>query len=219
MPLNPFYLSDAMRDVLAAKVRRNNAVAVWFYAPGFVQEGGSFSDEAVRGLTGIRAGHLDEEGKPELRITRGDHPITAECGATTVLGAKRPYGPVFFANDPEATVLARLSPGDQAGLVVREFDRWRSVYFATPRLTTQLVRGLVRYAGGHVYSTSDDIIDASSRFVMMHSSSEGTKRIALPAPRRVTDVLSGRELGVRLDTIQFETSAGETRIFQLDEPK
>jgi len=122
-----------------------------------------------------------------------------------------------FPTDPDATHLGTLTPTDHAGLVVREFGDWRSVYFAAPAMTTDLFRGLVRYAGGHVYSTTDDVFDANSRYLMLHTSSAGPKEIHLPNPCNVRDVISNKSVGDGITTIRFDARRpGETHLFELN---
>ena len=116
--LNPFYLTDELREAIARKVRRNNAVAVWFYAPGFIREDGSFSEEGIESLTGIRVRHVRRKVKLGLDVANLDHPITAGLQGKHIEGSwkNHPVDPVFFADDPSATVLGRLTPGGDAGL-------------------------------------------------------------------------------------------------------
>ena len=217
--LNPFYLDNETRQAIRRKVRRDGAVSVWFYAPGFLGPDGSFREEAIGDLTGIRVRHQAEERPLDLAVTNFDHAITAEVCQSDCFESTAPLGPVFWADDPEALMLGRLSPGGPAGLVVREFDSWRSVYCAAPGVPTAILRGLVRYAGGHVYSTSDDPFSANERYLMIHTSTGGMKRIALPGPREVTDVLEGDIVGRDARSIDVELPAGVTRIYRLQSPE
>jgi len=217
--LNCFYLDDTIRKAVKSKVRKNNAVSAWFYAPGFLRADGTCGDEAMGDLTGIRLRHRLDEQPFRPVLTHFDHPISRELTRSDAFEPTAPIGPVFWADDPKAVVLARLSPGGRPGLVVRNFGSWRSVYCATPDVPTAILRGLVRYAGGHVYSTTDDPLDANGNYVMIHTSTAGKKRIVLPEPRDVRDVWTGRLIGRNLGTIDVELPDGVTRIFDLGSPK
>jgi len=216
--LNPFYLTDSMREAIKAKVRRNNAVAVWFYAPGFVAEDGTLNARGVGDLTGIAVRHAEEERALHLAITNFDHPITAELDRSDALGRTEPLGPVFWADDPQAQVLGRLDPDGKAGMALREFGTWRSVYCASPIMSTGVLRGLARYAGAHVYSTSDDPFYANHNYAMIHTATGGLKQIDLPEPRDVSDAVSGEGLARNAATIRIEISEHTTRIFRLAPP-
>lgn len=214
--LNGFVMSEDTRKAIARKIRRDNAVAVWFYAPGFILEDGSFSEEAIEQLTGIRVRHAREEAVLGLDLTDASHPITSETDIGHVAGTKEPVEPVFYVDDPNTTVLGRLTGTSRAGLAVREFNNWRSVYFAAPAMSPALFRGLARYAGGHVYCTTNDVLDANSRYVMLHTTSPGEKVIRLPGEYEVRDLLHDRVVIRSGDTIRFEaTSVGETYLFEL----
>lgn len=212
--LNPFRLSDATRAAIAAKVRRNNAVAVWFYAPGFMKIDGTLDEQGIEALTGIRVRHARQSANLALDV-KGDHPIAA--GITErVAGTKDPVAPVFFVDDLKATVLGTLADLGKPGLAVREFDNWRSVYFAGPTMTPALFRNLARYAGCHVYSESNDVFNANSRYVMLHAATPGEKRIALPGTADVRNVITGETIGHGVDAIRFEAAhVGDTRLFEL----
>lgn len=217
--LNPYYLSDELRAAIKAKVRRNGAVAVWFYAPGFARPDGTRSDDHVTDLTGIRVRHADEERRLRPVLTNFAHPITAELDRSDVFERSEPIGPAFWADDPEATVLARLESDGQPAIAVRDFGSWRSVYCASPAMTTGLLRGLVRYSGGHMYSTSDDVFYANRRFAMLHTVTRGPKEILLPEPCHVYNVLDGSEVARNAKVIRAELPAATTRIYRLEKPR
>jgi hypothetical protein len=213
--LNPFHLTDAMRSAIKAKVRRNNAVAVWFYAPGFVSEDGKLNPAAIGDLTGIAVRHAEEERGLHTAITNFDHSITAEVDRSNVLGRTEPLGPIFWVDDPQAVTLGRLAPDGKVGMAVREFSQWRSVYCASPVVSTSLLRGLARYAGVHIYSTTDDPFFANNNYAMIHTATAGMKEIRLPHPCDVSDALTGESLGRATATIRLDISEKTTRIFRL----
>lgn len=217
--LNPFYVSDAMREAVKKKTRRNGAVSVWFYAPGFIKEDGTFSEEAMRDLTGIHLRHRLEERPLDLTVTDFAHPTLSEVDRSDVFDRTQKLGPIFYADDPDAAVLGRMLPNGEAGMVVRDFGTWRSVYCATPAVPTAVLRGLVRYAGGHVYSTSDDVLYANRNYLMLHTVTGGKKHIALPDARDVYDALQGQLVGRALSSIDTELPDGVTRIYRLVRPE
>lgn len=216
--LNGFRALPQLREAVRAKTRRHNAVTVWFYAPGFLDEHGGFSEEGIADLTGIRVRHVRDSAAVELKLSDGVHPLTAGL-AGPVAGTREPLDPVFFADDPEATVLGELMPVGRPGLAVREFDTWRSVYFAAPTMSSELFRRLTRYAGGHVYSESDDVFDANSRYVMLHASAPGLKSLHLPGLYNVRNVVTGDLVARAASTLTLHAERmGQTYLFELSEP-
>jgi len=208
--LNAFIVDEDTREAIKARVRRGNAVAVWVYAPGYVTQDG-FSQAGLSDLTGlsIRAG--EEELPGELTLTGPDHPVTACLPPTTK--ASWTLSPSFTVDDPQATVLGTTA--GRATLAVRQLDDWRSVYSMLP-LSRELLQGLCRYAGAHVYSESFDTFYANAGYAMIHTATEGVKRIALPGKADVTELVSGKQLGEGIRVIEQDLPAGVTRIYRID---
>ncbi len=216
--LNGFRVSTHLREAIRNKTRRNNAVTVWFYAPGFLDEHGGFNEEGIADLTGIRVRHVLESAAVGLKLSDKVHALTAGL-ADPVASIRDPIAPVFFADDPEARVLGDLMPVGKPGLAVREFDTWRSVYFAGPTMSAELFRRLTRYAGGHVYSESDDVFDANSRYIMLHASAPGPKTVHLPGIHDVRNVITGRVLARAASALTLHAErVGQTYLLELLEP-
>lgn len=209
--LNAFILDAPTRAAIEAKVKRAGKTAVWVYAPGYVTATG-FDEQAMAALTGlaIRAG---TEPMPCELTLAGSHPITAQAPRTRQ--EKWTLAPSFAVADPAATVLATTA--GKPTLAVREFPSWRSVYSALP-LKRELLQGLCRYAGVHVYSDSFDPFFANAGYATIHTATAGTKRIALPAAADVSELVTGQELGKGVRTIEAGLPAGVTRIYRLQRP-
>jgi len=216
--LNAFYVDDATREAIKQKVRRNGALSVWFYAPGFIQPDGSFCEKAMHDLTGIRIRHKLEERSLQLNVTERSHPITEKVQQSLALEPTQELEPIFWADDPQATVLGRLGPEGEPGLVTRDFGTWRCVYCAAPGISNELLRGLIHYAGGHVYSTSNDTFYANHNYLMIHTATGGRKRITLPERRDVHELLEGKILGRNLATIDVTLPKAVTRVYRLRKP-
>lgn len=216
--LNGFRVSPHLREAIRTKTRRKNAVTVWFYAPGFIGEHGGFSEDGIADLTGIRVRHTRESAVVRLKLSDQVHALTAGL-VDAVAGTRDPIAPIFFADDPEARVLGELMPVGKPGLAVREFGTWRSVYFAGPTMSTELFRRLTRYAGGHVYSESDDVFDANSRYIMHHASAPGPKIVYLPGPYDVRNVITGQVVARAASKLNVHADrVGQTYLFELLEP-
>ena len=115
-------------------------------------------------------------------------------------------------DDLDATVLGTTT--GQATLAVKDLGDWRSVYSMLP-LRRDLIRGLCRYAGVHVYSETDDPFSANAGYAMIHTATEGDKRITLPSAADVTELVTGREVGEGVSVIEEHLPAGATRIYRL----
>ncbi|MBD3293625.1 MAG: hypothetical protein GF393_11930 [Armatimonadia bacterium] len=206
--LNAWSIDEKTRAAIDAEVRRDGKTAVWVYAPDYVAERG-FSVEAVSDLTGMTLQAHEEPVEADLTVTE-EHPITAS--APEVLHWPWEIAPAFSVQAPEATILGTVA--DRPALAVREFDDWRSVYSMLP-LRREVLKGLCTYAGVHVYSDTFDTCYANSAYAMIHTAEAGEKRIVLPEPANVTEIVTGRPLG-RVDVIEQTLPAEVTRIYRLE---
>jgi hypothetical protein len=207
--LNAFRIDGATRAAIDAKVKNANKTAVWVYAPGYVGED-AFSTDSMTALTGMTLQVHDESIEAELALTDTPHVVTSKVPRHDRPGWS--VGPVFSVNDPAAVPLGRT--GEHVSLAVREFDDWRSVYSMLP-LSREMLLGLCRYAGVHVYSETLDPFSAGKSFVMIHTASAGPKRIVLPDKHDVVDALSNRPIGENVSEIEETLPMGVTRIYRI----
>jgi hypothetical protein len=225
--LNTFYLTEEERRVVRQRVQCGGKTVVWMYAPGFVSEEG-LSIEHVRELTGMRIRYREARirggGTPlHLYLTNFDHPITRGVTASTVFGTDTPVSPVFYCDDPEATVLGRLMPphasgraiGEFPGFAVKRCSDWTSVFVAVPNVPPDILRNLARFAGCHVYSDDGDLVYANSHFLAVHANAGGVKRIRLPRRTNVCDAFTGE--AAAFDAQEFTDHLGQyaTRLYLL----
>lgn len=207
--LNAFYTDPARRRAIAAAVRQRGRVAVWVYAPGYIADEG-FDEAAMLELTGLTLRHADQPARVRLEVTASAHPITRACPSA---GPSYEIGPRFWSDDPQAVVLGTV--GGHPGLVLREFAEWRSVYSALP-LRRELLLGLCRYAGVHLYSESFDVCGANRSYVMLHTTTPGRKIIHLPRKCTISDAVRQDRVAVGTDTVALDLPAGATWLLRLE---
>jgi len=210
--LNAFYADMATQERIRQKVRKNNAVSVWCYAPGFITPDG-FSVESMSEFTGIKLEVVQHGLEARLRITAPDSPIVRFAADPS---PSHKMTPAFFVADPAAKTLG-VSDG-KAVLAVKEFASWRSVYTLMP-LSKEILMGLCDYAGVHVYSRSFDVFAANSDYLMLHTSSGGQKTITLPVKRDVAEALTGDVMGKGISEFTESLPAQTTRIYKLTRAK
>ena len=74
---------------------------------------------------------------------------------------------------------------------------------------------LAGLSGVHLYSLTEDVVYADSRFVCIHAAREGWKRLYLPEPAAFCDAWTGEEQTGRVRFADFYMKAYETRTFRL----
>jgi len=97
---------------------------------------------------------------------------------------------------------------------VCERDGWRSVLMAEPP-TPSVMRSALRDAGAHIWIDSDDVLTAGRGYVMLHASSDGEKKIRLPAESDVTEIFGASPPRKSVSMISETLKLGETRVWKI----
>jgi hypothetical protein len=232
--LNAFALDRGRREALKRAVRRAGRSALWLYAPGFLEPGREAGSAAhvdhMADLTGFRFGQGNSPWGPFMHLTDFTHPITRGLPQDLFWGTTAPIAPLFHVEDPEARVLGQVvySLGRcQPGLAVKELPapaavetvtqtaaegaaegaRWTSVYCATPNIPPQVLRGIARHAGAHLYSDDGDVLYATPDLLSVHTVSGGPREFRLP-----------RRAGVVYDLFADRVVARDADRFRVDLP-
>ena len=211
--VNAYELDPELVEKIKMKVRKNNAVSVWCYAPGYISQDG-FDASQMASLTGI-------DLKEDLRQATGKLvPIQSASPILKYAGEMKSYkfGPLFKVVDPKANILGSVL--NQPALASKEFGKpgeqtsWRSVYSLMP-LNKELLMGLCDYADIPVYSRSFDVFGINKSYAVLHAVQGGEKTLNFPEKVDIYDAL-GQEL-VAKDTHNLVISLAqrETRLFRL----
>lgn len=236
--LNAFFLTPEDRARID-QLKREGKTLLFFYAPGYVSRENGLQESNIQAVTGIAVGRKPGRELMQYQLCNTDHAITSGLDPTrtyeihpfgyAISCELHPpeFGPVFTIVDPEATVLARY-PDGQGALAVKDFRLrqgygeqvrdWRSVYCAVPVMGPELLRGVARFAGVHLYCEQDVVLKADNRLLMLHNGNEreAALTISLPQSHRVTDAYTGEV--VLWDGTDFEVALPrtETRLYRLN---
>jgi hypothetical protein len=185
--LNPWRLDRSRREALNLELRKDGRVALWIYAPGYLEDGPSL--EHMRDLTGFKFAMGTQPWGPLLHIVDFTHPITTGLPQDIFWGTNNKLSPIFYLDDPEARVLGQVvfSQGDcQPGMGVKTFPQWSSIYVAAPNLPAPVLRGIAGFAGVHLYNRDGDVLYASRGLLAVHTVAGGDRTFRLP--RQVEEV-------------------------------
>jgi len=204
--LNPFHLNKARREGLKRELRRDGRVALWIYGAGYLDEEGSLGN--MSDLTGFGHALGEHPWGPMMNLIDFNHPITAGLKEDMFWGTNSSLGPVFHIEDGGARILGNVvySQGRcRAGLGVKEFPEWKSIYSAVPNLPAWILRGMARYAGVHLYSDAGDVLYATKELLGVHTAGGGEREFRLPKKvEQVYELFSGEE--VARDTDKFQVT-------------
>ena len=231
--VNLYRLSDAEREAVYAKARRNGAVVLWLYAPGFVNPDASRTMDAanVGKTVGMKVGFIGRTFFPHFRVDPSAHPAVARASATRRYGiidrdlhsniwiGKVPtpsfLNPGFYIDDPSATVLGRYCSSGLPALALVERDGVRSLYCATAVMRSDLLASIASWAGCHLFLDGDDVLYANESFVAVHASGDGRRTIRFKRPCSPYEVYEKRFYGHGVDRIEVDMTLGQTLMWSL----
>lgn len=246
--LNTFRVTDKQKKEIHKKLEKNGATAIWVYAPGYIQDNGlsvkkmseltgislkedNSSGELRVGITnfdhaytkGLRSGFVYGTDVDRDSIIRYyDHQIYLKDPRDPSLATDLPgfnISPRFYSDDAQATVLGNLAGVEKPGLVVKKQPTgWTSVYSSAPILPAALLRNIIRQAGGHIYSNSNDVISANTSSLSIYSPNGGMRTIKLPKKLKVTDLLENRVLADGAIEFPVTMEKNGSKLFLLESP-
>ncbi len=225
--LNPFLLTADQRRLMD-DLKRDGKTILFLYAPGYADRHGGLSDANITALTGFDVTHGPATEIMRYQITSTDHPITRDLAmgqehalhpfSYEVSRELHPpaFGPVFTIEDAGEAALASYPDGGTA-LAARDMGEWKSVYCTVPYLPAEMLRGVCRYAGVHLYCDEDVILKADNRCLVVHNGYGQTRdlTLALPGRRDVVDLCTGQPVASGVESVSLTLAEAETRILGL----
>jgi hypothetical protein len=211
--LNAWRMDAATRAAINAKVRKNNAVAVWIYAPGYIDadDNDRFNLDSMHALTGFTFTSQNTSGAQTFQWKDKSNPISrlaADAIDSQTIG-------VTFGVTNADKILATTSVG--GALAIKQMNNWRSVYSEIP-LTSEMLQGLCDYAGVHIYSRNYDVLYADKSYISLYTSTAGKKTIFLPRPANVREVFSKKIVASNINQFSEDVPADTMRLYLLEKP-
>lgn len=234
--LNGYCLSDAEREAIHQKARKNNAVVLWLYAPGYINYDCEkrMSPENIEKTVGM---HVIQENETITADFRADssHP------AMQYASARRFYGridrdihsnvwydkdmenvsylnPVFYIREEEGVeILGRYCLNQKPAMAVTSYKGFRSVYCTTAVIRSEIVASLAQWAGCHLYSKDDDVLYANDHFVAVHAKDDGRRTIHFPVPCSPFEVYEKSYYGHNITELTLDMQLGDTKMWSVCE--
>jgi len=196
--LDLFELDDAQRAALKERLKKENAHALWFYAPGVLKPGKKVDPAGITEMTGIPVerenGMLRFDWGSTREFGGGFHPAFLSTGLNF-----RPTG---------GDVIVARSGRNLA--VVGHKDGTRMDYFSAALVPeTKALQEMFRRAGVHLYQRGADIIHAGNDFVILHAVTRGGKALQLPQGTYAEQIL-GPKVEFAADAPRWMAQPGMT---------
>ena len=214
--LTPYRLTGEQRTAIKEKLQRDDKTLAWLYAPASCEErptGGSGMEEVATGTVGLTLRQQAWNSEVGSRILDPNHPLTERLPGRE-LGTRERLNPSFYVDDPGATVLAEYHGSCLPSIAVRNFGNWRSVFVGDPVMPLELLRGICRYAGVHLYaSAGEDVITIGNGWISVHASRDGQRTLRLPFAQALYDMQEQRLVAEDTKEYRYFLRMGMTKTF------
>jgi hypothetical protein len=213
---NLFHVSDERMTRILDVIRRPGVTSLFLYAPGIVGDsagapgsraaGAALPDLArMERLTGIRL--VADLSPAPLKVTVAGKAGLPKCQ----YGIDQALAPVIYAADPKATVLGTIAGGrrgaPRGGLVRKKIGRATSIFSAAGAIPADVLRGLAKSAGVHIFTAGGEVVYANASFLAIsalpgkpvtlglpQSANPGKRRA--PRPGKLYELFHNKELTV-----------------------
>ncbi|MDW8104968.1 MAG: beta-galactosidase [Armatimonadota bacterium] len=209
--LNPLQIDSEVRAAIRERLQRDGKTLVWLYAVALYDENG-YTPDGPRDVAGIAIKAQPWNNEMGSVISNDRHPISERLRNKQV-GVRERINPSFYVLDEKATVLGEYIQTGLPSIAVKEMGEWRSVFIGERQLSVELLRGLCRYAGVHVWSQSSDIVRVAPPFLAVHSIGDGTVHLQLPQRMMVYDLTEGRLLAEEAAHLRLNMRLGQSALY------
>ena len=191
--LNALRVTTAERQAIREKLQVQGKTLVWIYGPGVFDERGE-SPAEVSEIVGMPLKAQPWSSHIGTIFTEERHPITERLHGGKRLGTDDVLNPSYAVVDPAAIVLGEYSQTGAPSIASKINEGgWKSVFIGEPHLTGELLRGIYRFAGIHVYDSQDDIVHVlPNGLLLAHAPYTGQRTVHLPKPSAVYSLFEKR---------------------------
>ena len=214
--LTPYRLPVEQRDAIKEKLQNGGKTLAWLYAPGSCEERpsiGGVLEDGTNGAVGMTLRPQEWNSEIGSRVLDPRHPLMERLAAREI-GTRERLNPSYYVADDDAKVLAEYIGSGLPSIAVKENVGWKSVFIGEPVLPLELLRGLCRYAGVHLWTPQDtDVVSVGSGWVTVHAARDGQRTLRLPDTLSLYDVTEGRLIADETKEYRFFLKSGATQTF------
>jgi len=211
--LNPYRITSEQRAAIAEKLQGGGKTLAWMFAPGSCEERpqiGGAMEESASGAIGLTLRQQEWNSEIGSRIVDTRHTITERLNPRE-FGVRERLNPSFYVEDPDATVLADYHGSGLPSIAVKQCGGWQSVFVGEPVLNWDLLRGICKFAGVHLWTGGEDVACIGQGWVTVHGNRDGHRAVRFPEPTAVYDVTDRRLVAEGLREHRFFLKSGATR--------
>jgi len=178
-------MSRAAHEAIRKRLQRDGRVLIWVYASTLFH-GHRDALASARETLGVAIVRQPWASLQGTQIVNKAHPLARFLGVDK-LGAPEPWEPSFYAIAEECDIIGEYIDTGLPSLVVCDHRTWKAVFLGERRLTPELIRAFVRWAGGHIWLDTNDLVQARYPWVHVHARKGGVRTLQFPLPLSVYD--------------------------------
>lgn len=197
--LTCIYPSDKVKEAIELRIKNNGRTLLWVYLEDLNH------DNCNKSVTDFDVKYTASSEKKQ-------------CMFGNVLFPKYPVQCARFLDSDidQSYKIASFNGSDEPCILWRETDSYSSVYCLLPAIPAALLNRIAALSKVHIYNQTGDVIFAGGRFVGIHATTAGDKRIYFPLNvDKVVDAETNAEMRINYNFIDFEMLEFETRVFKL----
>jgi hypothetical protein len=211
--LNALRVTTEERQAIRERLQVAGKTLVWLYAPGLFDERGGNRQEVTE-IVGQALKPQPWNSRIGTLFTEERHPIIERLHGGKRMGAEDLLNPSYMSTDPQGAVLGEYIQSGSPSIVARNMPGgWKSVFVGEPHLTGELVRGIFRYAGVHVFDLQDDIVTAANGLLAVHAPYTGQRTLHLPRASAVYSLTENRLVTQQSNTFRAFMRGRSTHFF------
>lgn len=209
--LNPIEIDSEVREVIRERLQRDGKTLVWLYAVALFDENG-YTPDGPRDVAGIAIKAQPWNSEMGSVISNDRHPISERL-RNKQIGTRERVNPSFYVLDEKAVVLGEYIQTGLPSIAVKDMGTWRSVFVGERQLHIDLLRGLCRFAGVHVWSQSSDVVRVAPPFLAVHSVGDGVVYLQFPQKQMVYDLVQERLLADDAGNLRLNMRMGQSALY------
>ncbi|MDQ1257421.1 MAG: hypothetical protein QG656_2025, partial [Candidatus Hydrogenedentes bacterium] len=214
---NLFYLDENTRLQLHALLRRQQAAAIWLYAPGYIADKPDVANICATTRMTVKAFKEPASSGSKYKLAG------AWIDKNEEIGPGITWNPLFYIDDENADVITEYrESGKPSAAITFLDDEWSSIFLAEPFLTPGLLREILRILEQSLCIQEDggkffDVTYFNANLFGIHAKESGERMINLGTERAwdVQDLLSPEIGWLQTSGFMLPLRAGETRLLQL----
>lgn len=179
--LTPYRLPEAQRAAIRDKLWGGGRTLVWFYGVGTMTDRDAL-EEPTPDVVGLNLRPQPWHSEIGTRIVQPGHVVVQGVPDRT-LGTRMCLNPSYYVDDdsPGMVILGEYEQTGLPSLVLRNYGDGTTIFCGEPMLTPELLRGLCRYAGVHLYTRApEDYAQAGYGWLTLHVLRDGFRTLTLP---------------------------------------